>query len=521
MAEISQPLILLINPFQLIKQYASNIGLARLSGKKTGMTPLALPLLAALTPPRFTVRIVDEEIEPLPAALRPDLVGITALTTNIDRAFEIADLYRGMGVPVVMGGPYVSVCSDEALLHADCVVQGEADELWPTILQHFSDGCLQQRYKAEGFVPFHQAPRPRWDLVPTRAMAAIPVQVSRGCPFHCEFCLVSELFGHRMRYRDIDDVIAEVAALPLKTVFFIDDNLTANKEYAREFMRRLKPLRIQWFCMASVEIAGFPDLLQAMADCGCMHILIGFESLNPASLAEADKHHNRAERYSEAVARIHAAGINVNASMIVGFDNDTLSEYARLHAFLHETNLWYPNINILDVIPGSRLFDRIVQEGRWYGRPSSFSGGMFPVMHYMQMSQLELFDYNWQFLQKIFSWDDIRPRIIALFGSGAFSKEYLNRDVTVLQKILMTFMLLWIYFVRAEPAKRRMFVELIGLIRKKKVAIEKVVFFLLTAEGVHRQLEELGRHLDAWRAEIKKVDKGSWREQERVVRSEK
>ncbi len=506
----SKPLILLINPFQRIKNYATNIGLARLSGKKTGMTPLVLPFLASLTPPQFSVRILDEEIEPLPEGLRPDLVGITAITTNIDRAFEVADLYRAMGVPVAMGGPYVSVCPEEAAQHADCVVQGEADELWPVILQDFSNARMQKNYRADGFVPFKKAPRPRWDLVPTHTMSAIPVQVSRGCPFHCEFCLVSELFGHKMRYREIDDVIAEVAALPLKTVFFIDDNLTANKEYAREFMRRLKPLKIQWFCMASIEIARFPDLLRDMADCGCMHILVGFESLNPESLVETEKKQNNAERYSEAIARIHAAGINVNASMIVGFDNDTAAEYDRLHAFLHETNLWYPNINILDVIPGSRLFDRIVKEGRWYGRPSKFSGGMFPVMHYMQFSQIELFDRNWEFLLKIFSWEDLHPRIIRLFGSGTFGGSYPNRDVPVWKKFTMTFKLIWIYLVRSELAKRRLFLDLFTLIRQKKVDVEKVVFFLLTVEGFHRQMKELGKMRDEWRAEIIGNDKGPW-----------
>jgi hypothetical protein len=504
------PDILLINPFQAIKQYSTNIGLARLSGKKTGSSPLALPLLAALTPAHLSVRILDEEIEPLTERLRPRLVGITAMTTNIHRGYEVADLFRARGIAVIMGGPYVSVCPEEAQAHADCVVIGEAEELWPRILADFEAGRLQKRYRTDGFIPFARAPQPRWDLVDTRQMAAIPVQVSRGCPFHCEFCLVSELYGHAMRYRAIDDVVAEVAALPLKTVFFVDDNLTSDKKYARELMRRLKPLRIQWFCMASIELAGFPDLLELMAASGCMHVLVGFESLNPESLAEAEKVQNRAERFTEAVAAFHRAGINVNASMIVGFDHDRPDEYERLYRFLHQTGIWYPNISILDVIPGSRLYRRIVDQGRWYGRPSEFSGGMFPVMHYRNCSQLELFDANFAFIKRIFEWDDLRRRIVPLFGSGTFRRSYHNRNVAVWKKVAMTFQLIWIYLIRAAPAKRRLFLELFALVRSRTVDVEKVVFFLLTIEGTNRQLEILQKDLAQWRERIKQYDKGPW-----------
>lgn len=506
-----KPLLVLINPYQAIKQYASNIGFARFLGKKTGMVPLALPYLAALTPDDFDIRIIDEEIEPVPANLHADIVAITAMSTNIDRAYALADRFRARNITVILGGPFASACSAEASLHADSVMIGEADSTWADMLNDWRLGKLHATYQADAFIDMKTIKHPRWDLVDTKQMAAIPVQVSRGCPHRCEFCLVTELFGQKMRYREIDDVIAEIEALPLKTIFFVDDNLTANKKYARELMARLKPLGIQWFCMASIEISRFPDLLEDMADCGCMHILVGFESLNPASLAETQKAQNRAQDYIAAIESIHKAGINVNASFIVGFDNDTLDEYDRLHNFLQQSLLWYPNINILDVIPGSRLYDRIVKEGRWSDRPNYFSGGLFPVMRYMNVSQIDLFKRNLEFMDTIFSWKDIRKRIVPLFSTGWFAKNYPNHDVSVFRKTTMTFSLLRLFLFSPDPDKRGLFKDLAKLIYKKVVAVEKVVFFLVTMEGIQRLSRDLAPHIPIWSSEIKAFDQGPWR----------
>jgi hypothetical protein len=503
-------LLLLVHPRQPIKQYAANLGFARLLGRKTGMVPLALPYLAALVPDNWDIRIIDEEIEPIPERLAPDLVGITALTTNVSRGYAIADMFRAKGVTVVMGGPYVSVCPDEALTHADCLMIGEAETTLAPLLADFLAGTLRKTYQPDGFVEYKSVPAPRWDLVNTRQMSAIPVQASRGCPHSCEFCLTSELFGHKMRYRDIDNVIAEIQSLPLTTIFFVDDNLTANKNYARELMARLKPLKLQWFCMASIEIAKFPDLLEAMADAGCMHILIGFETLNPGSLAEAQKVQNRADNYAAAIEAIHRAGINVNGSYIVGFDHDTLAEYDRLHEFFRKTNSWYPNINILDVIPGSRLYQRILSEGRWAGRPADFSGGFFPVMHYMQLSQMELFERNLEFLRTIFSPADIRTRIIPLFSTGWFKRGFSTRDVSPLRKFLMSITLVKAYCFNGDPEKRGLFLDLVKLFRSGVVSVDKVVFFLVTLEGINRLLASYTPHIEEWKAMIRQSDRGSW-----------
>ncbi len=503
-----RPRLLLINPRADIKQFASNVGFTRLIGKKAGTTPLALPLLAALAPGHWSVRIIDEELEPIPPGIEADLVGITALSTTIDRAYRIADSFRSRGIAVVMGGPTATYSPEETLLHADCVVRGEAEYVWKDVLDGAERGALEKVYESGSPVEYKRSPFPRWDLVDTKSLAVIPVQVTRGCPFRCDFCIVSRMFGNAMRHRDIDDIIAEVESLPKKTVFFVDDNLTANKDFARRLMKRLAPLGIYWIAQVSIEIAEFPDLLADMAAAGCMHVLVGLESVNEASLGEAHKRQNNIEKYANAIRAINRAGIQVNASMIVGFDNDTLDEFDRIGEFLHAANLWYVNLNLLDAIPGTALKDRIEAQGRWCDRPGELTGGMFPTIRYMHMSQLDLFDRYLGALRTLYSWDDLLPRIVRLFETGWFLRAEHNRDISTFDKIRMSLAMVWRYLVRAEPAKRRTFITLFGLIRRHKVSPEKVVFFLLTVEGIHRVFAEMEPLIPAWRARISAQDTG-------------
>jgi|WetSurMetagenome_2_1015567.scaffolds.fasta_scaffold00046_50 radical SAM superfamily enzyme YgiQ (UPF0313 family) len=501
-----RPRLLLVNPFAEIKQFTSNIGFAKIIGKKAATTPLALPLLAALAPQHWDVRIIDEELEPIPADIAADLVGITALTTTIDRAYEIADFFRGRGIKVVMGGPTVTYNSEEALLHADCVVAGEAEYVWKDVLDHAERGELRRVYRSSSPAAYASSPIPRWDLIDVESLAALPVQVSRGCPFRCDFCLVSRMFGQTMRYRSVDDVIAEIKSLPKKTLFFVDDNLTANKAFARELMKRLQPLGVLWIAQVSIEIADFPDLLADMAAAGCMHVLVGLESVNEASLGEAHKRQNNIARYSKAVRTIHRAGIHVNASMIVGFDNDTVSEFDKIREFLHAADLWYVNLNILDAIPGTVLHGRVVAEGRWSDRKNKFTGGMFPTIRYKNMSQVELFDALLRTLRTVYSWDDVLPRIERLYSTGWFTRPERNRDIKAVDKVRLTFGIVRRFLIEAEPSKRKVFLTLFRLVRKRKVAPEKIVFFLLTLEGIHRLFAEIESKIPVWRETIAAQD---------------
>ena len=494
-------------------------------GKKKFMLPLSMPMIAAITPDCYDVRIIDEELEKLPAKEMPDLVGISALATTAVRAYEIGDWYRSQGVKVVIGGPYVSFMTDEARFHADSLVIGEAENLWLLCLEDFENGTLKPLYQTTEFCDFKEIPPPRWDLVNMKKVFQVGMQISRGCPYKCEFCLVTKLFGNKMRYRNIDNVVAEIKSLPIRKILFVDDNLTANKRHAHELMEAFKPLRISWGCMSSIEIAKDETLLTEMNDAGCFNILIGFESLNAGSLNETHKKQNRdAEIYEEAIRTIHSHGIHINASFVIGFDNDTLDEFDRLYEFTQRTGLSYINFNILGAPHGTELYNRLKAEGRVYDNNPDMMGGLFPCIHYYKMGQIELFDKYLTTLMRMYSFESILPKAKILFGEGHFNKPYNDGSPGLAFILNMLWKLLKEYLFIPAPGKRRLFHYIIGQIRRKKLAKDMGLSFLLSMISYNRHIGRMNRDAEQYRILIRQYDIGPWEkvpaeERERLAKS--
>jgi radical SAM superfamily enzyme YgiQ (UPF0313 family) len=503
--------LFLINPRQRYANYYAQTELSRILRKKRFMVPLSVPTVAALTPDNYKVRIIDEEIEPLPSDEMPDIVGITTLAATILRVYEIADFYRSNGVKVVLGGAYSSYMVEEALQHADSVVVGEAEGLWQQCLKDFEHNDLKQVYRSDSFCEFKQSPPPRWDLLPLNGFFQVGVQVSRGCPYSCEFCLVHKLFGHKMRYRELDNVIAELETLPVKKVFFIDDNLTVNRTYAHLLMKRLKPLRLAWSCMASIDIAYDDELLTAMADAGCFNILVGFESLNPESLSETNKKHNKsAVIYEEAVKKIHAKGIHITASFAVGFDHDTTAEFDKIIEFTDRTGLSYINLNILGAPPGSELYDRLNREGRWFGISPDYRSGLFPCMHYQKMSQIELFEAYFKAIQEVYSWKRILNKAKVLFRDGYFVERYYDHEKDAAFQARASFLLLKHFAFSFDPYKRRLFFRMLSYVLRGKAAIDKAASYMLSMMSYHTHIRHMVLNIDEYRDIVKRHDKGAW-----------
>ncbi len=506
-------LLFLINPRQKYVNYYAQTELSHMIGVRKFMLPLALPMIAALVPDDFDIRIIDEETHPLDDSVLPDIVALSALASTAGRSYELADHYRSLGIPVIIGGPHVSFCPDEALQHCSSIVVGEAEELWPQSLNDFARGALQPIYKREGFCDYRQSPPPRWDLVPREYFFQVGVQISRGCPYHCEFCLVTELFGRKMRYRDLDNVVDELKSLPVKKVFFVDDNLTVNKRYAFELMERIKPLHLSWACMASIEIADQPDLLKAMKDAGCFNILIGFESLNPGSLDETHKKQNHsAATYKESIAKIHRHGIHITASFMIGFDHDTQDEFERIYQFTQETGLSYINFNIVGAIPGSALHARLQAEGRLYPIDPELISGLFPTMHYYTMGQVELFDLYLATLRRMYSWESLYEKARNLFGPGSFTAMFHDGAPPAGFQFKVTLGLLKQWISR-DASKRKLFAYLFRCILRKQVAIDNACAFLLSMIGYHNHIEKLIGNAGEYRALIRKHDQGAWKDQ--------
>jgi hypothetical protein len=501
--------LFLISPRQRWINYPAHSELAKMFGKRRFMVPLALPTVAALTPDHYDISIFDEEIEHLPVNRIPDIIGITTLAATANRAFELGDFYRSKGAKVVFGGPYASFMIREALKHGDCVVAGEAEGKWERCLSDFEKGALKQVYQSNSYIDYAFQKPPRWDLVNMKRIFQVAIQVSRGCPFNCDFCLVSKNFGRKMRYRNIDNVIEEIRAAPSRYFFFVDDNLTINKRYAKELMRALIPLKISWGCMCSIDVAKDDELLSLMAEAGCFNILIGFESLNPESLDESRKHQNLGGKiYAEAIRKIHAAGIHINASFVVGFDADRLDEFNRILDFTLRHNLPNVNLHLLNAPPGTALYTRLNAEGRLSNYDPEMGVGHFPTLHYMNMSQIDIFDAYMTTVECLYSFDTIYRKALPLFSGGHFNRR--GSDISPWLKARLSWIAFKEFVLTSDPYRKKLFFFILAMIRAKKLAIDKGLGFLLSMLGYHRHIEKHKRNMRTYREMVMRQDKGAW-----------
>jgi len=503
--------LFLLSPRQRFINYPAHTYLAKMFGKRRFMIPLALPTIAALTPDHYDIHIYDEEIEEIPTHIKPDIVGITTLAATANRAFELGDRFRKMGVKVVYGGPYASFQQERALEHGDAVVVGEAEEKWEKVLQDFEQGKMRSVYEANSYIDYKTQKPPRWDLVNMKRIFQVAIQVSRGCPFNCDFCLVTKNFGQKMRYREIGNVVNEIKVAPSRYFFFVDDNLTINKKYARELMEAIRPLKISWGCMCSIDVAKDDELLSAMADAGCFNILIGFESLNPDSLDGSNKHHNRRGTiYEEAIHKIHSHGIHINASFVVGFDNDTLEEFDRIYDFTLKYSLPNVNLHLLHAPPGSEIYKRYQKEGRLMNYNPEMGVGHFPTIQYMKMSQIELFDKYMATIERLYSFDTVLQKARTLFSNGTFTRH--GGEIPAWMKARLTFITIKEFLFKTDKNKRELLLFILGLVRSKKMAIDKGMGFLLTMLGYNRHIIEHQRNMENYRNMVMKQDQGAWRE---------
>ncbi len=502
--------LLLINPKRKYRYHWDFKELCEMMGKKTPVLPLALPTIAALSPDHYDIAIVDEEIASLDVdnlERVPDIVGITALGPSVSRGYELADHFRDRGIPVVMGGPQVSFNVEESLEHADTVIIGEAEDIWQECLADFEKGCLKASYKRNTPLAFKYSPVPRWDLVDCSQVMALPVQVSRGCPYSCDFCLVRNMFGAKQRYRDIDNVMEEIKALPGKQLTFADDNLTGNKKYARVLMKRLRPLGVSWMCQSSLELCRDDELIAAMAEAGCTAILLGIESLDGACLKEAGKHQNKVELYEEGIARIHGHGIHVISSFIVGFDHDRLDAFDKIYDFTIKNNLSYIMLNVLTAYPGTHLYERMKEQGRIADIDPNLLNGIYPTMQYAHISQTEMFEKYFETLEKMFSYELVGQKAKNSLGSGSFT-HYNEADISIREKFSSIAGLIKRYLFSGDRSRKVLLFDLFGAALNRRVTLGNVVEFLLMIASFNGYLEFTKEHRREIIKEISNNDPG-------------
>jgi len=334
---------------------------------KTQMAPpLALLVLGALTPPEYEVELADENVERIRHDDSPHLVGITVKVDTAERSFEIARQYRSRGVPVVMGGIFATGCPQRIAPHADAVAVGEGESLWPRILKDLAGGRLRKFYRSTGPVDMAESPVPRWEMIAGKNyLYPNTLSISRGCPWRCDFCYKSAPNFHAgYRPKPVPNVLAEIESLGTGHVMFVDDNFIGSPRYTRRLLAAMRPMGLTWHAAVSADIGRHPDMLEAMAETGCRSLFIGFESVNPVNLASCRKVQNRAELYDRTIAAIHERGIMVNASIVFGFDNDTLAVFGDTVDWLAERRVETMTAHILTPYPGTPLYARLQREGR-------------------------------------------------------------------------------------------------------------------------------------------------------------
>src|SRR5690554_15148 len=350
--------ILLVNPGLSLPAPRGN------KKRKALFPPLNLALLAACTPKRHQVELVDEHLAELDPETGADLVGITVMTAFAPRAYRLADHFRAKGIPVVLGGMHVSALPEEAQAHADAVVVGEAEKVWPQVVADAERGELKTLYRAGDYLDLEEFPLPRRDLWRAEDYV-VPqtVQITRGCPFSCSFCTVSSFFGRTYRFRPVADVIKEVKSLPGKIVAFVDDNITANIQYAKELFRRLRPLKKYWFSQGSLDMARDEELLRLAAVGGCLGMFIGLESLSAKNLEKIGKRVNLVD-IKQAIRRIHRHGIAIEGAFIFGLDYDDETVFERTLNFAEEVRLEGAQFGVLTPFPGTMLYQEMEKTNR-------------------------------------------------------------------------------------------------------------------------------------------------------------
>ncbi len=330
--------------------------------------PLTGVHLAALTPPGHQVRVIHQQVQPVDLDTDADLVALNFFSGFAREAFSLARALRRPGRLVVAGGPHATFNPEETSAFFDSVVLGEAESVWPQVIEDAQERRLQPVYRGEAR-PLAGLPTPRYDLLSSSFFVPRVLQATRGCPFDCSFCTVPGL-NPGYRTRPVPEVIRDLRfnGFPYfwqrKLVWFWDDNLTVQRSYIGELLRAMIPERKWWLTQASLDVATDPELLDLMHESGCIGVFFGLESFGLESLRDAQKLQNKAELYRQRIAELHKRGICVMAGFVSGFDGDTPESVRRVARQLQEIGVDVPFLSILTPYPGTAIHRTMKEEGR-------------------------------------------------------------------------------------------------------------------------------------------------------------
>ncbi len=416
--------------------------------KSALLPPLNLSLLAGLTPPEHSVSILDENVEEIDyeRCRRADIVGLTGMVVQRQRMSEIIIELKRRGIFTVLGGPCVTVSPEDLGPLVDVVFIGEAEETWPRFLAEWSEGRQQSRYEQADKTDMATVPSPRFDLLKMDKYLYGSLQVSRGCPFTCEFCDIIVVFGRRPRVKTVAQVIAEMEGLVaagIHDAFIVDDNLIGNKKAIKTILREMigwqeaRGYPLSFITEASIDLAEDEELMQLMVKANIDTVFVGIESPNEDALRETKKIQNLTDRSGTALEKVHRiqeAGLMVTCGMIVGFDSDDESVFEAQRQFVHEARIGLAMVNILCAIPQTPLFKRLSAAGRLVDGDALNRHSTFAVSNVvpLKMTQQTLNDGYLELMRSLYTVDAFFSRLDAVcFGTrwlpAAGRTQYLRR----------------------------------------------------------------------------------------------
>ncbi|MDR3569274.1 MAG: radical SAM protein [Syntrophobacteraceae bacterium] len=335
--------------------------------RRKNLVGLTLPYLASLTPPQWDVKLIDQRICDIDFESPVDLVAITVWTENSLPAYEIADGFRARGVKVIMGGPHTFFFSAEAAQHCDAVGIGEGETLWKPMLDDAANGSLKQFYRAKGPHDLKNLPFPRYDLLDFRKYSrfkTFAIQTSRGCPFRCDFCSERFFLGNDYRFRPVSDVIEEILASKGKYFLFADSTFAGKKDHSMKLMEALIPLGLRWSALWSMNLCLDRQFMDLARRSGLLHLNIGMESIDQATLSGMNKRANKVRQYGEIVKNLCDSGVSYSLNFVFGYDCEPPSIFDSTLDFLRQNRVPVAYFNVLTPHIGTPFYERMVGEGR-------------------------------------------------------------------------------------------------------------------------------------------------------------
>jgi len=343
---------------------------------KDAMEPLVWSYLKALTPTDIQIEFWDDRIEEIPLDLEAEAVAMSVETYTAQRAYGIAASFRQRGIPVIMGGFHATAVPDEVALHADAVVTGDAEDLWPCVVDDLRSGSLQPFYRMSTLPNITDGRTDRSVYGSKEYPLLSLVQYTRGCAHACNFCSIRANYGDSLRFRSVSRVVDDIRASGKKHIFFVDDNILGDRQHFKELLEAIIPLKIRWSCQISLDVTDDDELLDLMQRSGCFNMLVGFESLNKDNMSQMGKRWNlRQGPYADQIKKIYDHGMLIYATFIFGYDQDGPEVFEETVDFALDSGFFLTNFNPLTPMPGTVLYDKLKQEGRllydsWWTDPN-------------------------------------------------------------------------------------------------------------------------------------------------------